>query len=147
MSTDYTPTTEEVREAYPHASILPPFYSPEHAPAVEAKLAEFDRWLAETLTAHDREVAAKALEDYAAILDQEHAEDAARSRVADVRCLDCDLRHEERDEYSCGQPGRGHYYAPDSLAHAATVTIEPTWDGNQARARAAALRIEGKEDQ
>ena len=104
---------------------------------------DFDTWLA----AHDREVAAKALEDYADMLDQERAEDAAQSRVADVRCLDCDLRHEERDEYSCGQPGRGHYYAPDSLAHAATVTIEPTWDGNQARARAAALRTEGKEDQ
>ena len=134
MSTDYEPTTEQVRSHYVF----------DQGDVWRRERGEaFDRWLA----AHDREVAAKALEDYAAILDQDHAEDAARSRVADVRCLDCNLRHDERDEYSCGQPGHGHYYAPDSLAHAATVTIEPTWDGNQARARAAALRIEGKEDQ
>ena len=56
MSTYFIRVAGQVREAYPHASILPPFYSPEH---------EFDRWLAETLAAHYREVAAKALEDAA----------------------------------------------------------------------------------
>ena len=143
MSTDYTPTTAEDWMPTDMQVEVAFMAAPGHMTGPGDRHRAYKRWL----DAHDREVAAKALEDYAAILDQEHAEDAARSRVADVRCLDCNLRHDERDEYSCGQPGHGHYYAPDSLAHAATVTIAPTWDGNQARARAAALRIEGKEDQ
>lgn len=52
MANEYTPTTEDVREAYPHAALLPPFYDPEHAAVVAEKHEEFDRWLAE----HDREV-------------------------------------------------------------------------------------------
>ena len=41
MSTYFIRVAGQVREAYPHAFVLPPFYSPEHVPAVE-----FDRWLA-----------------------------------------------------------------------------------------------------
>ncbi|ANJ26801.1 hypothetical protein [Agromyces aureus] len=58
--TEYTPTTEEIREAWvivdePDTGSAPPLWI---AP-------EFDRWLAE----HDAEVAAKALEDAIAFID------------------------------------------------------------------------------
>lgn len=43
---NYTPTTEEVREAYPFSKCLPPFYDPDHKKELEAAEAEFDRWLA-----------------------------------------------------------------------------------------------------
>ena len=43
----YTPTTQDVREAYPHSKCLPAFYDPSHAQAVEDAQSEFDRWLRE----------------------------------------------------------------------------------------------------
>ena len=121
MSTDYTPTTDEVREAYPHASILPPFYSPEHVPAVESKLAEFDRWLAETLAAHDREVAAKALEDAA---DQ--------------------INREFQNLPPWDEAWRNGYRTDEWMSGGVRMVTDAV---NRLRARAAALRIEGKEDQ
>lgn len=44
---------------------------------------------------------------------------AAYCRQADVRCLTCDLRYEERDQYRCeyNKVG-GHRYAEDELADA-----------------------------
>jgi hypothetical protein len=59
----YTPTTDAVREAYAvEAGVI---YEPER------REAEFDRWLA----AHDREVAAKALREWAAEVVERYPED------------------------------------------------------------------------
>ncbi|UUW88448.1 hypothetical protein [Pimelobacter simplex] len=58
----------------------------------------------------------------AALLDKAMAEDAdrgARSERADVRCLDCGLRYDERQDYGCGEEGRGHSYDDGELAEAA----------------------------
>lgn len=56
-----------------------------------------------------------------ALLDAEIA-DTIESRVraarGDVRCLDCNLRYEERQEYGCHESGRGHSYDEDDLAAA-----------------------------
>ncbi|AIY17763.1 hypothetical protein GUY44_07045 [Pimelobacter simplex] len=57
----------------------------------------------------------------AALLDKAIAEAAdrgARSERADVRCLDCGLRYAERQQYGCGEEGRGHSYDEDDLAEA-----------------------------
>ena len=65
--TDYTPTTEEVRNRY--LDVLPPnmFYSEEDAEQYEAEPnAEFDRWLAEVKAQErkaERERTIKLLED------------------------------------------------------------------------------------
>lgn len=60
MSDEYTPTTEDVRDAYTHgAALLPPYYSDGFQAALAGRRAEFDRWLA----AHDREVAARAWDE------------------------------------------------------------------------------------
>lgn len=58
---EYTPKTEDVREAYPHGDVLPPFYDPDHEPELRARLAEFDRWLAQVKA----DAAAQALEEAA----------------------------------------------------------------------------------
>lgn len=61
--TEYTPTTAEIRE-YVEVGGEPRPWEPvtEESDALDARrAAAFDRWLA----AHDREVAAKALEDAA----------------------------------------------------------------------------------
>lgn len=107
---------------------------PDQDPVIEAQR------IATALAAGATEAAATALEDYAAQLDREHAEGAARHRVAGIRCLDCGLRYEERDQYSCGDPGHGHDYDQAELDRAATITPEPTWDGDHARARATTIR-------
>lgn len=45
--------------------------------------------------------------------------DIYRAR-ANVRCLDCNIRYEERQDYGCFEPGRGHDgYTDDMLAEAA----------------------------
>lgn len=124
--TDYTPTTETLIHVY---ALNPATEDPTRKAAAQRAIA-----------AHDRETAAQALEQYATLLDQEHAEAAARSRVADARCLDCNLRYDERDQYSCGQPGHDHYYDERDLQALAAVLVEPTWDGDHARARATAIR-------
>ena len=121
MSTYFIRVAGQVREAYPHAFVLPPFYSPEHAPAVEAKLAEFDRWLAETLTAHDREVAAKALEDAADHINREFQNLPSRDEA-----------------------WRNGYRTDEWMSGGVRMVTDAV---NGLRARAAALRTEGKEDQ
>lgn len=53
-----------------------------------------------------------------ALLDRElaeHEEAAARSARADVRCLDCNLRYDERKEYGCVIDGTAHSYDEDEL--------------------------------
>lgn len=57
--TEYTPTTDEIREYVEVGGEPRPWESPSEKDA--ARAAAFDRWLA----AHDREVAAKALRDWA----------------------------------------------------------------------------------
>lgn len=41
--------------------------------------------------------------------------------VSDVRCLDCNLRYGERDQYGCGIEARNHYYDEDELREAGRV--------------------------
>lgn len=60
------------------------------------------------MTAHDAEREAGAV---AALLAREIADDlqgAISSARADVRCLDCGIRYAERQDYGCGEDGRGH---------------------------------------
>lgn len=84
------------------------------------------------------EGAREALNAAADDIDREAAEESARHDVADVRCTDCDLRYGERDQYGCGPDGRyGHSYDERELAKAREVVVEPTYDGDQLRARAA----------
>lgn len=47
----------------------------------------------------------------------------ARVRAArgDVRCLDCNLRHDERQEYGCHESGRGHSFSEGDLVAAETT--------------------------
>lgn len=97
--------------------------------------AEFDRWL----TAHDREVSARALRETAVEFDREAAEDRARHRVADVRCIRCGLRYDECQEYSCQTEGTAHHYDETELAEAARPDSETSWIGDRLRARAAAI--------
>lgn len=49
-------------------------------------------------------------------------EHRVRAAVGDVRCIDCNLRHEERQEYGCHESGRGHTYDTGDLK--ATEEIE-----------------------
>ena len=39
-------------------------------------------------------------------------------RESNVRCLDCDLRYGERDQYGCHESGRGHSFDDEELAEA-----------------------------
>ena len=39
---------------------------------------------------------------------------------SNVRCLDCDLRYGERDQYGCHETGRGHTFDEEELAEART---------------------------
>lgn len=60
-------------------------------------------------------------ERVAALIDAEVAADIATnvsSAVAGVRCLDCNLRYEERQEYGCHESGRGHSYDDEDIADA-----------------------------
>lgn len=87
--------------------------------------------------------AADALREAADEIDREAAEAAARRRVPAVRCLACDLRYEERDQYGCHEPGRPHTYDPTDLTEVGRVVVEPTYDGDRLRDRAA--RIAGQD--
>lgn len=96
--------------------------------------------IADARPAWEAEVEARALESLADDTDREHAEQAARIRLAGVRCTSCDLRHEERQEYPCTIPGHAHVYDRLELATAEHVIVEPTYDGDEIRARAARCR-------
>ena len=48
-------------------------------------------------------------------------ESRVRSARGDVRCLDCNLRYDERQEYGCHESGRGHSYAKSDLAAAEEI--------------------------
>ncbi|WP_136054338.1 hypothetical protein [Microbacterium sp. K24] len=136
---EHTPTTDDVREYIRAADRVTAHMFAEGSPdAVEA----FNRWLA----AHDVEVRAQELDAYASAIDLEAAEDSARIRVTNVRCMGCDLRYEERQQYGCGESGRGHSYSDYELAEAAVIEVEATWDGDQARERAASLRSGAKQE-
>lgn len=54
-----------------------------------------------------------------ALLDAE-IDDTIERRVraarGGVRCLDCNLRYDERQEYGCHESGRGHSYSEGDLA-------------------------------
>lgn len=41
-------------------------------------------------------------------------------RESNVRCLDCDLRYGERDQFGCHETGRGHTFDEEELAEART---------------------------
>lgn len=41
--------------------------------------------------------------------------------VSDVRCLDCNLRYGEREQYGCGIEARNHYYDEDELREARRI--------------------------
>lgn len=75
----------------------------------------------EVRVAPSRKGLVAALERVHALLDAEVAasvESNVRSEVAGVRCLDCNLRYEEREEYGCHEPGRGHTYDDQEIAEA-----------------------------
>lgn len=46
----------------------------------------------------------------------ERIEGNVRAAVADVRCIDCNLRYEERQEYGCHESGRAHSYDEGDIA-------------------------------
>lgn len=48
-------------------------------------------------------------------------ESRVRAARADVRCLDCNLRHGERQEYGCHWSGQAHSYSEGDLAAAEEV--------------------------
>jgi len=85
--------------------------------AVERILAKRDAAREQAL----REEIARPLEQIATLLDKEVAENVeanVRYAVVDVRCWDCNLRHDERDQYGCGESGRGHNYDAQDIATA-----------------------------
>lgn len=98
--------------------------------------------LATASTTTEAEIRADECERMAAEHDREAAKRAAKASVADVRCYRCNLRHEERDQYSCGEPGSAHDFLASEITEAAEVRVEPTYYGDQLRARAAAHRAE-----
>lgn len=101
--------------------------------------ADYDRWLA----ARDARVKAAALREAAEAFDRDTAEITAAVRVANVRCLHCSLRYEERDLYLDPCTSRGdHEYSQTDLDEARKVIVEPTWEGEQLRERAAQIEQE-----
>ncbi|VXB82551.1 hypothetical protein [Aeromicrobium sp. 9AM] len=69
------------------------------------------------------EQARTALEAVRKLVDTEIADDLAanvRSALGNVRCLDCNLRYDERQDYGCLQDGRGHDgFTDEMMAEAA----------------------------
>lgn len=108
----------------------------EHEAHVAAVIAR------EWLPAQVRAAEARALREYATDVDREAADDVARRARNDVRCLSCNLRYEERQDYGCHEPGRGHHYDGEELEEAGTPLVEATYDGDRLRDRAD--RIEGQ---
>lgn len=83
-----------------------------------------------------------ALLEAAEWFDQDAARSRAERRVAGVRCVDCDLRYEERQQYSCAISGIAHFYPGDELAAAAQPDSESSPIGDILRDRAAAIEDE-----
>lgn len=52
---------------------------------------------------------------------REAIEAHVRAARADVRCMSCNLRYEERQEYGCHESGRPHDYDEDDLAAAEEI--------------------------
>lgn len=89
------------------------------APFVEARVRQYPVEV-ERLTAELEAERAKVAR-VEALLSAEIADDTeahVRREVGDVRCPDCGLRYEERQEYGCHESGRGHSYDADDLARA-----------------------------
>ena len=84
---EYTPTTDEVREAFRAAMLHPDDLDLDDAPG-----QAFDRWLA----AHDREVAERAWDEATDTLSP-HREDVAPAAVADL-----ERRNPYRGPSACG---------------------------------------------
>lgn len=51
----------------------------------------------------------------------ETMEHSVRAARGNVRCLDCNLRYDERQEYGCHESGRGHDYAEADLVAAEEI--------------------------
>ena len=66
----------------------------------------------------------KQVDRVKALLEAEIAsvvESRVRAARADVRCLDCNMRYEERQEYGCHVPGHGHDYDEGDFAGAEEI--------------------------
>lgn len=48
-------------------------------------------------------------------------ESRVRAARGDVRCLDCNMRYEERQEYGCHVPGHGHDFDEGDFAGAEEI--------------------------
>lgn len=75
------------------------------------------------LAAIRADLVAEALAPIRALVDAEITDNVVsnvRLALANARCLDCGIRYGERDEYPCGEPGRGHSdgFTADMLAEA-----------------------------
>lgn len=71
--------------------------------------------------AAERDAAREALARVEALADAEIAssiEANVRSETAGVRCRDCNLRYEERQQYGCHESARAHYYDEGDIADA-----------------------------
>jgi hypothetical protein len=68
---------------------------------------------AEALAAVEQAARGRALRD-AEVADA--VEGRVRAARGNVRCLDCNLRYDERQEYGCHESGRGHSYSEEELA-------------------------------
>jgi hypothetical protein len=83
---------------------------------------EAEAHLAAALPSLREVIAAEVLGPVRELVDAEIADDVAsnvRHARANVRCLDCNLRYEERENYSCGEPSFGHDgYTDEMLADA-----------------------------
>lgn len=87
----------------------------------DALMPTVERIVAERVAEEIRRAREEALGPVVALVDAEvsdQIESTVRSEVAGVRCLDCNLRYEERQEYGCHETGRGHHYDPDELTDA-----------------------------
>ena len=117
MSTDYTPTTAEDWMPTDMQVEVAFMAAPGHMTGPGDRHRAYRRWLA----AHDREVAAKALEDAA---DQ--------------------INREFQNLPSWDEAWRNGYRTDEWMSGGVRMVTDAV---NRLRARAAALRIEGKEDQ
>lgn len=100
--------------------------APEHPNPIEQLERQRGDALAADLAAAVRRAdrADAKIESVRALLASEIAdsiERRVRSALGDVRCLDCNLRHDERQEYGCHWPGQGHSYDEGDLAAAEAV--------------------------
>lgn len=106
-------------------------------------VAAYDRHLAELTVeavADDlrAEGATQALREAADALDREDAEEAAKVRMGNVRCLVCKLEWNQRSYFGCH--GDYHEFDGADVSRAGEVRIEETYAGQFLRALAAKLR-------